>query len=141
MSGTMSDMGEPSEDLMDLVFTALDHAVDSIEGGGPLIPFLLVESDDGERRIHRFPGDLEEGQHQARETARSVSGHARAAVAWDGYLTLDDVRTDALFVEASEAGDAESVLIGQRYEMAGRIRKKIQPLGNPGFLPPGEPLF
>ncbi len=31
------------EALMDLIFFALDHGTSSVEGGGPLIPFVVFE--------------------------------------------------------------------------------------------------
>ena len=52
--------------LADLAMFTLDHALDSIEQGGPLIPLVLADTADG-RQGHRFmAGSLEEGLAQAR---------------------------------------------------------------------------
>jgi len=34
-------------------------------------------------------------------------------VGWDGFVTLDGERTDAVFVEASAAGDEASIILAQ----------------------------
>jgi hypothetical protein len=62
-------------------------------------------------------------------------------VAWDGYLTVEGERTDAVFVEAYEAGAESSTLLAQSYKAVGRIRKKIELVGNAAFVGRGDPLF
>ena len=40
---------KPSDSLMDLIFLALDHGIDSVrEGGGPLVAFMIKQ---GEERV------------------------------------------------------------------------------------------
>ena len=73
---------------MELVFVALDHGIDSVTEGGPLIPFALTETSDG-RDLSRFATEtLEEGQARARDHVRAA-GADRAAIAYDGYLTVE----------------------------------------------------
>ena len=86
-------------------------------------------------------GDLEDGQQRAWAEVRAADGATRAAVAWDGYLTTDAGRTDAVFVEASEDGDPESVVLAQRYVVSGRLRKKIEAVGNVALVKRGPTLF
>ena len=126
---------------MNFALFALDHAADSVlDSGGPLVPFAVTET-RGERAISRFVGDLEEGQHQARQTIRNTGGLDRAAVAWDGYLTVNGERTDAVFVEAFEAGGSESVLLAQRYRSVGRLKKRLERVGNAAIAGNGARLF
>jgi len=114
---------------MNLVLMALDHAVESVvASGGPLVPFAMIEV-DGNVSLARFAGDLEEGQRRSREAVNAATNATRAAVAWDGYLTLQGARTDAVFAEASEIGDSESV-VARRHEVVGRLRKSVRPIGN-----------
>jgi hypothetical protein len=128
-----------SEELIELIFAALDHGIESVRDGGPLIPFLITESEDG-RELMRFAAEtLEEGQAQARRHAKS-SGAERVALAFDGYLTVDDERSDAVFVEAHEQGAASSVVFAQRYRPASRLRK-FSTVGNPAFTGAGGGLF
>lgn len=106
---------EPSPQVQALASFALAHAVDSIvPDGGPLIPFTLIETAGG-RSLNRFmTEELSEGVARARAAIRG-SGALRAAVAWDGYLTAEGRREDALFVEASDAGQP-SVVLAHRYQ-------------------------
>lgn len=104
---------EPSAQVQELAAFALEHAVRSIvPEGGPLIPFSLLETAEG-RSLHRYAGELGEAVERARGHVRE-SGALRAAVAWDGYLTGEGRREDALFVEASEPGQP-SVVVAHRY--------------------------
>jgi hypothetical protein len=126
---------------MSLALFALDHGTESVAAsGGPLVPFSVVET-DGQRSLTRFAGDLEASQQRARAEIRAAAGVTRAAVAWDGYLTTDVGRTDAVFVEASEDGDPESVVLAQRYVVSGRLRKKVEVVGNAALVKRGPPLF
>ena len=125
----MRGVPEPSQALMNAALFALDHAMESVvASGGPLVPFAVITR-SGETTLTRFPGDLEQGQANARDLVRE-SGASVAAVAWDGFLTAEGQRTDAVFAEAFEAGDQESVVLAQRYSVSGRFRKTVQPFGN-----------
>lgn len=127
---------EPSPQVSELASFALAHAVRSVvPEGGPLVPFSLVETGDG-RALARFAGELAEGIGHARDHVRG-SGALRAAVAWDGYLTTEGRREDAVFVEASEAG-RPSVVVAHRYARAWRGTKAVGP---PLALGRGEPLL
>ena len=124
---------------MELVFVALDHGIDSVTEGGPLIPFALTETSDG-RDLSRFATEtLEEGQARARDHVRAA-GADRAAIAYDGYLTVEGDRNDAIFVEAQERGEGYSVMFAQRYRPGGRF-KKFTTIGNAAFVERGESLF
>jgi hypothetical protein len=84
----MSETGA-SDELIELVFAALDHGIGSVSSsGGPLIPFILTEDEEG-RRLARFVAEtLEESLAQARRQAAS-SDAVRVAIAYDGYLTVE----------------------------------------------------
>jgi hypothetical protein len=134
-------VADPSEELMTFALGALDHATESvIASGGPLVPFAMIEV-DGSVSLIRFVGDLAEGQQKAREAISGAMGVTRAAVAWDGFLTHGGQRTDAVFVEASEIGDPESVVLAQRYEITGRLRKRVHAMGNAALAARQQPLF
>ena len=130
---------QASDALMEVVFAALDHGIDSVRGGGPLIPFVLEEGEAG-RSLSRFAAErLEEGVEQARAHA-SASSQDRVAVAWDGYLTVDGERSDAVFVEAQERATPSSLVFAQRYRPGGRVRR-LDIVGNAAFAGPGEGLL
>lgn len=130
---------DASDALMEVVFAALDHGIDSVRKGGPLIPFVLEQGEEG-RSLSRFAAErLEEGVEQAR-THASASGGDLVAVAWDGYLTVDGERSDAVFVEAQERGAPTSLVFAQRYRPGGRLRG-FGAVGNPAFAGPGDGVF
>jgi hypothetical protein len=135
----------PNE-LLNFALVALDHAAESVvASGGPLTPFSLIEADrhieaGSKGEMTKFSAELlEEGLAQARAKVRSQTGVRFAAVAWDGYFTMDGQRTDAVFVEASQAGEKASVILAQRYvESDDGI---VVRLGNPVRAGEGDPLF
>jgi hypothetical protein len=129
---------EMGEALATLAFMAPDHGIDSIREGGPLTPFVMHEDRDGQRHLNRFVAEtLEEGVGRAREFARDDVPAERIAVAWDGYLTVDGVRSDAIFVEAQETGETSSVILAQRYRPKARLRK-FETIGNPALCGHGD---
>jgi hypothetical protein len=131
-----------TDDLSVFALFALEHAADSVvPHGGPLIPFAMTRTAEGAVNLQRFVGELTAGQEQARAAVRASGGtSAQAAVAWDGYLTSEGKRVDAVFVEASRGGEA-SVVVAQPYHRVGLLRKRWETFGEPVVLPRGEPLY
>jgi hypothetical protein len=131
---------ELTEEFMSFALFALDHATDSIiPYGGPLVPFALTEV-DGMKNLTRFPGDLQEGQTNARRAVKDSKDATRVAVAWDGFLTSGDIKTEAVFVEAYEIGSDESVILAQRYGPVSSLDQSVQTIGNPAVAAKGSPL-
>jgi hypothetical protein len=122
---------------MDLMFSAVDHAMGSIGASGPMTPFVMLAA-EGSVELHRFAADLvEEGVEQARAFIRAASPQAtHVALAYDGYLTLDDVRTDAAFVAVQAAGTLISDLFAQRYEAG---EHGVREIGNVKHVAVAEP--
>ena len=128
---------EYSQELIDLAFAALDHGIDSVREGGPLIPFVMTESDEG-RTLDRFASDLlEDAVAQAIasvQASRSQPG-TRHVLAYDGYLTLPTgERFDAIYAEGVEAGTEVVMSLAQRYRPKRSLRK-FETIGNPALLP------
>jgi hypothetical protein len=137
-------MTEPSEELMDVVFAGLDHGIDSVRGGGPLVPFVIVEH-EGDRKLQRFvvgdPFELEESVAQATLYARETAGQSgdRLVLVYDAYLRMNDDRFDAIYAEGVEDGNLIAI-IAQRYRPKGRIRG-LETIGNAQGLPPDMSRF
>lgn len=135
-----SDDIEMSEQFADLVFLALDHGVDSVrDSGGPLIPFVITEQ-DGIRGIQPFVTErLEDGPERAREAIAALPVSVTAyALAYDGYITLDGTKFDAILVEASERNRPAGVRMAQRYTMK---EQNFATVGNPALLGECETLL
>jgi hypothetical protein len=60
-------MTEPNPKLMDIIFLALDHGIESVRSsGGPLTPFVITQG--SERNLTRCASEkLEEALANARE--------------------------------------------------------------------------
>ena len=119
--------------LNDLMFTALDHGYDSLSNsGGPLIPLVFYHS-QGENKIERFVCNrIEEGITKAvkfvQENKEIIDIYA---IVWDGFITIDNHRQEAIFVEAGEKDLKDSLILAQRYEWSGFLKKKCVKINNP----------
>jgi hypothetical protein len=123
----------------DLIFFALDYAVKnaaiSEEG---FTPFAVQAGRSG-RGLTRFVAgdgsDLAECLAAGREALVAVEPDVTCvALAWDGYHTNEDRRSEAVFVEGYEVGRDAGVLQAQRYT---RGSDGLVLEGNPKLV--GEP--
>ncbi len=129
------------DDLADLAMFTLEHALDSIEQGGPLIPLVFADTGEG-RQGHRFmAGTLEDGLAQARAFVGEGAAWRRAALAFDGYLTNAEGRRDAIHVHGWDRDSGAAVKVAHAY-VPGQETQPLQRLGDPLFLgappAPGE---
>lgn len=129
-------MDEYSEELVNLAFMALDHAIDSVVSSGTdLVPFVIREH-GGQRSLQRYlvDGKLEAGVAAARESVLQEPLPDRVALAWDGFMTTSEGRQEAVFVESYEQGTPAGFIMAQRYQRAGFLKKKRESLGNPALV-------
>lgn len=121
-----------SEDLYTLAQKALSHAVDSVSGGGDLVPFVMRDrGDEKGLTLIRFWSDrLEESVEHAHRALREDPLIQQAALAFDGYINTDGVRQEAVIVEAYERGDAAGVSFAQPTKRVGLLRKRRAPDGD-----------
>lgn len=109
-----------AHDLAELAVFALNHALRSIEDSeGMLVPFVMTDTENEGRSLHRFVADsMEESRQRARDwIAETDLSVVRYAFAWDGYVRLDDVKWDAVFVEAGDRVLPHGMLLCQRYQL------------------------
>jgi hypothetical protein len=115
--------------LNDLMFKALDHAIDSIASGGELVTFVMTENN-----LQRFvTSTLDESKERAEEYLIGLKGETLAALAYEGYLTLEGTKFNAVFTKAFDVNEEKGVLIAQRYEPKGFL-KKFNIVGNPALI-------
>ena len=124
----------PSEAVSNLAAETLGLAVKSV-GNGTLVPFLVVR---GAAII--LPGrTLEEITKMARAAINTLPETSSTyAFAYDGYLTLDGERTDAMFVEAGERGGDGPFVFAQRYRPK-RFLRPAKAVGKPKLLVANKP--
>lgn len=131
---TTSDLQQDAHDLAGLAVFALNLAFRSIENGeGMLVPFVMTDTENEGRGLHRFVADSME---QSRQRARDWVGEAgesvfRYAFAWDGYVKVDDVKWDAVFVEAGDRVLPHGMLLCQRYRPENGTGGPRQLVGEP----------
>jgi hypothetical protein len=103
-------------------------------GGGNLTPFILVDDVSGKENLIDLqtasgvvgPELMEVG----RAIIRDLESGQFYALGWDGYLTTDGVRKDAVFAEAGAGGEAHAFVFAQRYKKdeSGELSKVGPPL-------------
>lgn len=140
----------PPPVALDLVATALGRALDEVVGtGGPLAPMAVHPLDDG-IELQRWNGDRLE-QALARARAELAGCGRDFVLVWDGYLTIEEWRTDALYAHLELTDAAGAHLFAWRYGLGddgqvGALEPAIY-LGQDGRydepgrshpLPPGE---
>ena len=111
--------GDPaavSEAHLSLAGFALAHALGSIDGGGTLCTLAIVER-EGERELVRYEADsIPESIVLAnRDIAARIGSAGRAALVYDGYVTIERVRHDALLVDLVLPGGAAVATLMQPY--------------------------
>ncbi len=122
----MSDRSQPSDVLAELGDRALAHALDSIDGeNGPLVPFVMTLH-EGELGLQRVAADdLGLSVAQARKLAVRELSKGPTALAFEGFYTENDWRTDAMYVQFAEYKNGPTFLLIQRFEF---VKKKIKAL-------------
>jgi hypothetical protein len=150
-----SEVGEPSEPLLDFARSQLEHALACVQraasasGDGPnLHPFVATKHGEEQSRTALELANEPEAVAFAPQVLAERREAELAAVVCDGYLRIEGERSDAIVVRAQERGAERSHLLAQRYRVAGRA--KVQTLGNwlltgteapfwPGEQPQAEP--
>ena len=128
-------MNEPNPKLMDVIFLAIDHGIESVKSsGGQLIPFVVTEG--LERKLDVFVLEqLEEAVAKAREFVDKANSEITFyVIAHDGYFTVNEVRSDAILVEGGERGNSKALFFAQRYEPKKGLFSKFKTIGNPVFI-------
>jgi hypothetical protein len=115
--------------LNDLMFKALDHALWCVHDGELLVPFVMTEG-----TLTRFVAErVEEGKTQAEKFLAEQTNEPVIVLAYDGYLTRDGVKNDAIFIQAFDKTEEKGVLLAQRYQHKTRAQSFLQ-IGNPAIV-------
>lgn len=82
------------------------HAVWCVAEKETLIPLMGFETAEGKRQMHRFMADrIEQGVREGQDRLASNSeGATRAALIYDGFITLPTGKVDALLVDIRDHG-------------------------------------
>jgi hypothetical protein len=104
--------GDSMESLAELTGFFAAHGIWCVSDKGPLIPMLGYQKTDGSRGMDRFAVEqLEQGVAQGEERLHAnPHGAAHAVLVYDGFVTLDSGKTDALILKARKYGSPSGVL-------------------------------
>ena len=125
----------PSPELLELILFALDHGIESVRGGGVLVPFLLTTG-SGRPTLARFVADsLDRSREMVAEAAGKLSADVNLyAFAVDGYLRGETGQPqDAIIVEAGQRGESAAFLFAQTYRPK-EVTQDFQLLGKPAYI-------
>ncbi len=122
--------------LNDITFLALDHGIESISDvDEPLIAFSITEDEENNRDLKRFVTErIEDGVLEAQNyISTNKEFISRYAISWDGFVTIQNVKYDAIIVEAGDkTGQAQTLC--QRYKRKGLLKKKLNTIGNAALI-------
>lgn len=118
-----------SESISDLALVALEHGLADRQHGANFTPFVLIE-EDGQCYIRRCRDA--NPVHEASAFLSAAPGASGAyALAYDGYVTVEDTKFDAVLVIAGEFGGDGAFVFTQRYDGAATPFALI---GEPAFI-------
>lgn len=129
---------EPSALFDELVDRCFEHAMGSIEGdAGPLVPFVLLFDQDEELMLTRFVAEsLEVGVQRGRDALNDLpAGTQCVALVFEGLLTVEGKKRDAIIVEVYEPGR------GMRLAMTFKPGKSPKPTSDVGVLDDLPPIM
>lgn len=134
-NNNVKNIDQADKKLVDLMFFGLDHGIEGIKinGKGPLIPFIILVV-NGEKQMKRFVADkLEDGLNEGIKYLKEEKESESAIVVYDGYLTIEGKKLDAVITKGFDRKDEIGYLIGQRYSTR-KFLRGFKLIGNPTFV-------
>jgi hypothetical protein len=106
---------DPYAAMYALAGHGLRHGLSTASPEGAFYAFLMGTERSGKRALVRFITETpEEGRAAGQRCARD-QGFVICAFVWDGYVTLEKGKTDAILAEVSQIGRAKTILLVQPY--------------------------
>lgn len=116
MTDRPDDDALPSDEHLYLAGFTLAHALGSIDGGDTLYTLAVVDR-EGTRQLIRYDADSipESIVGARRDLSTRLGSTGLAALVYDGYVTIDRDRRDALMVDLIAPGGKIVGSLQQRY--------------------------
>ncbi len=128
---------KPTEPILDVARQAIDLAMECVATGETLLAFVVTEGDPG-AIASLAGGPFDEMLAMAQSKVDALGEETTAfAFAYDGFITLQDERSDCVYVEATKTSCDTLYLFAQRY----RPKKFLRPakrIGNWICVPDGQ---
>lgn len=126
-------MASISKKLRQWAFKALDLGFGCFSDGDHA-PFILLLDETGRRHLidlKNVSGVIDSKLVECgREIIHGFESGQFYGLVWDGYLTTDGVKQDAVFVEAAVHGGVGAFVFAQAYKQKKRS-KKLEKVGRP----------
>lgn len=131
----MKHLSEAKEGLIELMFKGLDHGVSSIQDDEGLLIAFAVFEENGELKIVRFATErIEDGQIEAQKyLTKMVNKPNFAIIAYDGFVTIEDIEYEAIIVEGFDKNDTTGYVLAQRFKRK-TSESKFESIGNAAYL-------
>lgn len=108
---------------------------------GALVPFVMCIQGDKKtltRFVHeRLEGSVAAGRRAIAELPADVEAYA---FAYDAFITLEDVKSDAIIVEGCEQGRKSAGRMAQQY-VPKKFMRRLKTLGKPAYVGECESMF
>ena len=103
-------------ELRNFILLGINQAICSLfPGDGPFVPFAMIVSGDDKRQITFATEDVDDGIREAELYIKTLSPEPDLSlIAFDGFITLDGEKYDAVFVRANGKNYTETMAY-QRY--------------------------
>lgn len=124
-----------SDAMLDLIAEALDHGFGSIEiAGGPLTPFVILHFPDRQELTRMVVENSDAALAKASVLVSSAGPNLiRYALAYDAFVRIDGIRTDAIIVNGSERAMPYGVVFYQCYTPSVSGSSALERQGEVGF--------
>lgn len=129
----MKHLKDASQELTSKLIRTLEHAVLLKKDGiDPMIPFAFVYNGENET-IKSFVGDTPEYADKMFEKTILEESPDYVIYGYDGYLTVEENKTDTILIKAYDKIDDVIYLVAQRFIPKDK-NKECEIVGNPVFL-------
>lgn len=136
----MKHLQEASKDLIGHLLFALNHSMDlKRDGVDPMVPFAVVIKGK-EQVLKAFVGDRPDYADKMFEKVIHEEHPDYVVYAYDGYLTVEGIKNDAVLLKAFDRNDSEIYLVGQRFKPKSE-GEEFEQIGNPAFLGTTENMY
>lgn len=135
----MEDIYQLKDQFLKFIYLGLDHSIASVhKSNQPLIPFVMTQHGEHHELKRFVSSDYQEGIRAAENEVRSLSPLPDyVLLAYDGYVTLGNVKYDAVFVQAFSPEQENGYQFWQRYQFKSGSNgiEEIGDFAFSGYLP------
>ncbi len=123
-----------SDNLMQLVFDAVQQALKPLQAEQSFVPFTLTVTPEGVILSRYDDPRTQTALDRARHTLHTSNEIRRYVLAYDARITVEGNDQDAILLEAGERGAETGWRFAQRYHLPPNAGQPVQTVGDLAFL-------